>query len=130
MKFSNHDFIHHINVRLSFCSFALYARAKQSLDIDFIISTHSLLALGISFDLTLDIAPWSQSPLNFQTINGTSKYRQAHHSYPLPNCTHLQSTHGHHLISCDVHFGICRKLKPLPYRNSNSEFIFIKALSK
>lgn len=48
MKFSNRDFIHHMDVRLSFCSFARYAKAKQSLDIDFIMRTHSLLALGIS----------------------------------------------------------------------------------
>lgn len=57
MKFSNCDFIHHMDVRLSFCSFVLYAAAKQSLDIDFIMSTHSLLALGISFDSNLDIVP-------------------------------------------------------------------------
>lgn len=57
MKFINCDFIHHMGVRLPFCSFALYATAKQSLDIDFIMSTHSLLALGISFDSNLDIVP-------------------------------------------------------------------------
>lgn len=69
MKSSHYDFVHCRDVRLACCLFALYAAAKQSLDIDFIMSTHSLLALGISLDLT----PWSQIPLNFQTINGTYK---------------------------------------------------------
>lgn len=114
MKFSKHYFIDHLDVRLTFWSFALYAAAKQSLDIDFITSMLSLLLLGISLDLTLDNAPWSQSPPNFLTISGTSKCRQTHHSYPLPNYTHLQGIYEYHLISCDVHFGICQKLKPLP----------------
>lgn len=114
MKWSHRDFIYRSDGRLTFCSFALSAAAKQSLGIDFIMSMHSLLALGISSDLTLDIAHWSQSPLNFQTINGTSKCRHNQPSYLLPSYNHLQVICESHLISCDMHFGICRKLKPLP----------------